>query len=175
MDAGDTTCYIWLDQENFYNTQIDYNVIYGAKIGGVGLSANDISQDPMVVDDNLETFDGHLKTGSPAIDSGLATESLGGLIPDHDLEGNDRPQGAGVDRGAYEFLSTPCPACSGDIVVFENVTFTSDATCQCTAATSITIGAGVTIQKGATVTFKAPTVKLQNGLHAEEGAVVHIK
>ena len=114
VDAGDTTCFIWLDQENFYNTQIDYNVIYGAKIGGVGLSANDISQDPMVVDDNLETFDGHLKTGSPAIDSGLAIESLGGLIPDHDLEGNDRPQGAGVDRGVYERVDSPEPDIKGN-------------------------------------------------------------
>jgi len=53
----------------------------------------------------LETFDGHLKTGSPAIDSGLPVGSLGGLIPDHDLEGISCPQGSGVDRGAYEFLS----------------------------------------------------------------------
>ncbi|MBU0733433.1 MAG: right-handed parallel beta-helix repeat-containing protein [Proteobacteria bacterium] len=107
MDPSDTTCYIWFDQENFYNTQIDYNVVYRAKIGGVGLSVNDISQDPLVVDDTLETFDGHLKTGSPAIDSGLAVGSLGGLIPDHDLEGISRPQGSGVDRGAYERVNSP--------------------------------------------------------------------
>jgi hypothetical protein len=103
MDPGDTTCYIWLDQNNFYNTQIDYNVVYRAKIGEVGLSTNDIPQNPQVVDINLETFDGHLKSNSPAIDTGLAVGSLGGLIPDHDFEGVSRPKGSGVDRGAYEF------------------------------------------------------------------------
>ena len=109
MDPSDATCYIWFDQESFYHTQIDYNVIYRTKIGGVGLSENDISQDPMVVDDTLETFDGHLKNGSPAIGSGLAVGSLGGLIPDHDLEGIRRPQGSGVDRGAYERINFPVP------------------------------------------------------------------
>jgi hypothetical protein len=36
--------------------------------------------------------------GSPCIDSGAAAGA-----PDHDLDGNPRPLGAGVDRGAYEF------------------------------------------------------------------------
>ena len=84
-------------------------MVYRAKIAGVGLSVNDISQDPLVVDDTLENFDGHLKTGSPAIDSGLAVGSLGGLIPDHDLEGVSRAQGRGVDRGAYERVNSPKP------------------------------------------------------------------
>ena len=175
MDPNDTTCYIWLDQENFYNTQIDYNIIYRAKIGGVGLSENDISQDPLIVDDTLITFDGHLKTGSPAIDSGLAAGSLGGLIPDDDLEGFSRPQGSGVDRGAYEFLSAACPDCSGDTVVLENVTFFSNTTCECTAATSVTIGSGVTIKNGATVTFKTNIVKIEGGFHAEGGSTVIIR
>ena len=47
--------------------------------------------------------------------------------------------------------------------------------CECTAATSITIGTGVTIKNGAAVTFKSPIVKLQSGFHAENGAVVNIK
>ncbi|MBW1780593.1 MAG: hypothetical protein JRL30_07620 [Deltaproteobacteria bacterium] len=106
MDASDTTCYIWLDQDDFYDTRIDYNVVYRAKTGGVGLSAHDISQDPLLGDSTLETFDGHLKTDSPAIDSGLTVGSLSGLIPDHDLEGNSRPRGSGVDRGAYESEAT---------------------------------------------------------------------
>ena len=109
MVPGDTTCYIWLDQNDFYDTRIDYNVIYRAKIGEVGLSANDISQDPKVFDNTLETFDGHLKSDSPAKDSGLAVGSLSGLIPDHDLEGISRPQGSGVDRGAYERSNLPQP------------------------------------------------------------------
>jgi hypothetical protein len=44
-----------------------------------------------------ETFDFHLKEGSPAIDKGTA-------LPDvtEDLEGNARPRGAGYDIGCYE-------------------------------------------------------------------------
>jgi hypothetical protein len=175
MDPSDTSCYIWFDQDNFYNTQIDYNIVYGAKMGGVALSENDIFQDPMVVNYNLETFDGHLKAGSPAIDSGLTVGSLGGLIPDHDFEGINRPKGNGVDRGAYEFLSTACPACSGNSVVLENEIFVSNTTCECTAATSMTIGSGVTIENGATVTFKTPTVKIEGGFHAEGGSTVTIR
>ena len=38
-----------------------------------------------------------------------------------------------------------------------------------------TIGTGVTVQSGATVTFKAPTIRLRPGFHAEEGAVVSWK
>jgi hypothetical protein len=174
MDPNDTTCYIWFDQDNFYDTQIDYNVVYRAKIGSVGLSANDISEDPLIVDDTLIAFDGHLKIGSPAMDSGLAEGSLAGLIPDHDLEGVPRPQGIGLDRGAYEFHST-CPDCSGDTVVLENVTFFSNTTCKCTAATSITIGSGVTVKKEGTVTFKTPTVKIEGDFHAENGSKVIIR
>jgi len=47
--------------------------------------------------------------------------------------------------------------------------------CQCNATTSITIGPGVTVKNGATVTFKAPIVNLQPGFHAESGSTVRIK
>ena len=69
----------------------------------------------------------------------------------------------------------PCPECTGDPLVLTNVTFASGTACECSAATSITIGSGVTIESGANITFKAPTVKMQSGLHAENGAVVRIK
>jgi len=68
-----------------------------------------------------------------------------------------------------------CPDCSGSPVVLENVTFYSGTTCECVDATSITIGPGVTVQGGATVTFEAPTVELQDDFHAEEGAVISIR
>ena len=64
--------------------------------------ANDIAEDPLFADDDLDDFDGHLQKRSPGIDSGLPVGSLGGAIPDHDLENTPRPKGSGVDRGAYE-------------------------------------------------------------------------
>ena len=48
----------------------------------------------------VSATDLHLTAGSPCIDSGAATGA-----PDHDLDGNRRPAGAAVDRGAYEFAS----------------------------------------------------------------------
>lgn len=105
-NSSDTTCYVYFDQDNYYQTSFDYNVIYGIKWGNMSLSANDINKDPLFVNDSLASFDGHLKASSPAIDSGLAVGSLSGLIPSDDLEGNNRPAGSGVDRGAYEYGST---------------------------------------------------------------------
>ena len=50
----------------------------------------------------------HHAAGSPAIDAGSSQ-----LAPTHDIEGNIRPQGAGVDIGAYEYggiiQPTPTP------------------------------------------------------------------
>lgn len=68
-----------------------------------------------------------------------------------------------------------CPPCSGGAVVLTNVTFPSGTTCECVGTTSITIGAGVTVQTGATVTFKAPIVHVNPGFHAENGSTVSIK
>ena len=60
-------------------------------------------------------------------------------------------------------------------MVLENVTFLSNTTCECTAATSVTIGSGVTIKDGATVTFKSKIVKIEGGFHAEGGSTVIIR
>ncbi|MBL7171207.1 MAG: peptidoglycan DD-metalloendopeptidase family protein [Desulfobacteraceae bacterium] len=70
---------------------------------------------------------------------------------------------------------TPCPECSGSPVELTNVTFESGRNCECSDSASITIGTDVTIKSGATVTFKAPTVKLQSYFHAENGSTVNIK
>jgi hypothetical protein len=110
-DPGDTTCYLWLDRFDFYNTRMDYNIVYKTKIADeITLSAHDLQQNPRFVNDSLASFDGHLQSNSPAINSGLAVGSLSGLIPADDIEGNSRPSGAGVDRGAYEYRSSaPTP------------------------------------------------------------------
>jgi parallel beta-helix repeat protein len=46
-----------------------------------------------------------LHAGSPAIDAGVANNA-----PATDLEGTARPQGAGIDVGAYEYCDGPCVA-----------------------------------------------------------------
>jgi hypothetical protein len=102
-DPSEQTCYIWFEPAPYGTVNTDYNVVFNTKMGNVGLSAHDLEQDPLLVNPNLETFDGHLQAGSPGIDSGLPIGSLGGLVPNHDLEGNTRPAGSGVDRGAYEY------------------------------------------------------------------------
>ena len=75
-----------------------------------------------------------------------------------------------VNLGAAVATLSSCPDCSGDVVVLQNVTFPSGTTCECVGATSITVGTGVTVESGATVTFTAPRVNLQPGFHAESGA-----
>jgi len=56
--------------------------------------------------------DFHLRESSPAIDAGNSE-----LAPTMDFDGNDRPQGAGIDLGAYEFL--PSTSVAGKIVPTE--------------------------------------------------------
>ena len=136
------------------------------------------SQDAQSLDQTAaQTFvsvgsDYHLLSTALAIDGGATLSEI-----TDDLDGDSRPQGLGYDMGTYEFHSDPvppCPDCSNDPVLLQNVTFTSGTDCECAGTTSITIGPGVTVQSGATVTFKAPIVKLQPGFHAEDGSTVNI-
>jgi len=106
LDPSDTTCLIY-DPGGISTGHMNFNVIYNVKDGNCPRGSNDLCANPLFVGDSLSSFDGHLQPGSPAIDSGLPVGSLGGLIPDHDLEKKPRPGGAGVDRGAYEFGTPP--------------------------------------------------------------------
>ncbi len=103
-DPSDDACYIWFEPEVFGKVLTDYNIVHGAKIGNVGPALHDLTENPLVVNSRLETFDGHLRPNSPAVDTGLAAGSLNGLVPDHDLDMVSRPRGKGVDRGTYEFF-----------------------------------------------------------------------
>jgi hypothetical protein len=92
--TGTQTCFDRL--ESGATLDHDYGVIWQA-IGTVcPRGANDLCVDPLLTDVAPETFDAHLRVGSPARDSGLA----GGNEPDR--EGVARPVGGGLDRGAYE-------------------------------------------------------------------------
>jgi len=101
MDPQDRTALLW-DPSGLASGRIDYNVIHAVKINRCPVGAQDHCGDPRLLNPAFEVFDGHLQAASPAVDSGLAVGGAGGLVPADDLEGNPRPSGSGVDRGAYE-------------------------------------------------------------------------
>ena len=76
---GDWTAFLW-DPDRFAQGHIDYNVIHSVKFGDSScpFGANDLCTDPRVVNDKLETFDGHLQPESPALDTGLPVGALDG-------------------------------------------------------------------------------------------------
>lgn len=141
--------------------------------GGASVTARGVcwstSANPTISDS--KTTDG---TGT-----GIFTSSITGLSANTTYHvrayaTNSVGTGYGSDISFATSLSA-CPECTGDPVVLTKVTFASGTNCECSAATSITIGTGVTIKSGATVTFKAPTVKIESGFKAEQGSVVNIK
>jgi len=70
--------------------------------------------------------------------------------------------------------SSSCPDCPSEGVI-TNATYRAGTTCSCSNATSITLGGNVTVENGATVTFKAPIITVNPGFHAENGSTVYIK
>lgn len=87
---------------------IDYNLIYNTQVSEIGLSVgpHNIFGDPLfVAESDINQLDVHLTAKSPAIDKGAPPGSAfgAGSVPDHDLYGTPRPQGAGVDLGCVEF------------------------------------------------------------------------
>jgi len=94
---ADQVCALWTGMA--FDIQNDYNVVHDTKPGSYTPGSNDITGDPLLRNDSLQSFDGRLQKTSPARDTGLP---VGGLIPATDYLGVARPQGPGVDRGAYE-------------------------------------------------------------------------
>jgi hypothetical protein len=76
----------------------DYAVVSGVK-GTCKVGSHDLCKDPKLGTLGGESYDLVPKAGSPALDSG---KGMGGMVPAHDFLKAKRPQGAGVDRGAYE-------------------------------------------------------------------------
>ena len=101
-----TNCVLWGGSpDELSSLSSAFSITYSDIQGGFEGTGN-INADPMFVDpdglDNVvgtEDDDLHLTTGSPCIDTGTSSGA-----PATDLEGNPRPQGAGYDMGAYEFL-----------------------------------------------------------------------
>ncbi len=104
LDPNDRTCFIY--HEGFPNNpvDIDYSIVYNIK-GDCPTNNHNMCQDPLVVNPDENSFDGHLQENSPAIDNGLPVGSVEGLVPAEDIEGVHRPQDSGVDIGAYEYTN----------------------------------------------------------------------
>jgi parallel beta-helix repeat protein len=81
-----------------FNTYVDnlvFNAPYAVSISATSTETGTLVADPLFV--APLNADYHLQAGSPAVDTGTATNA-----PPVDLDGTPRPQGAGYDRGAYE-------------------------------------------------------------------------
>ncbi len=102
-----TTAGIRFSQGALSNVTISKNITYGGSAlynetsssAGLTLSGNMDNKDPLLVDP--AGLDFHIKASSPAIDAGTVPT---GVLTDFD--GNNRPQGATYDIGAYEFSAT---------------------------------------------------------------------
>jgi len=87
---------------------IDYNLIDGYRGYHEELRGSDcVEGNPLFI--NTRWADFHLEENSPAIDKGSSFDA-----PGNDLDGNYRPQGAGYDIGAFEFMATDINRPSND-------------------------------------------------------------
>ena len=76
--------------------------------------------------------------------------------------------------GMSNFDVVGCPSCPANGII-NNVIYLSGTNCSCSNATSLTLGENTTVKDGATATFIAPSVNVEPGFHAENGAVVTIR
>ena len=82
-------------------TSVGNNIVYSntyalVNAGTATTQFNNLASDPWFVNQNY--YDYRLRSGSPAINAGMLISQV--LV---DLLGVARPQGAGVDIGAYEY------------------------------------------------------------------------
>jgi hypothetical protein len=91
------------DPSSSHSLKVTYSCVEGGYAG-----TGNIDVDPLF--SNAEIGDLRLSPGSPCIDTGTANGA-----PRTDILGIPRPQGAGVDMGAYEYDATPpnAPVVSG--------------------------------------------------------------
>lgn len=95
LGGGDTTCLNWSNIEHDPIT-IDHAIINGVKnLPDPCPSDSQCDVSPGLVNESIDTFDGHLLETSPAVDRGTGIGA-----PSNDLEG--RPRDDNPDIGAYE-------------------------------------------------------------------------
>lgn len=110
------------------NPIIDHNDIWDNADGNYGGSVipgpNDITVNPLFMDPTNNDF--HLTSSSPCIDAGTSENA-----PNHDFEGDVRPQGSGYDIGADEYVlyqnQPPEAICQDVTVSTESGLCTADA------------------------------------------------
>jgi len=79
---------------------VGHNLLYGNNTAsGTLYGSNSIVGNPLFMDAISNNF--HLSSNSPAINSGSAANA-----PNFDFDNNSRPSEAGIDIGAYEYVST---------------------------------------------------------------------
>jgi len=82
------------------NLTVDHNLIDGYRQYPEEIYGSDyLEGNPLFANPSVADF--HLQEDSPAIDSGSSID-----VPSDDFDGNPRPQGAGYDVGAFEFMGT---------------------------------------------------------------------
>lgn len=107
-DEGITTnCIAWGNSEpDIYGKSYSRGTVsYSCYETGENVSGsyNLFNQAPLFINTSGEntTWDFHLQSDSPCIDTGTSTDA-----PPTDIENTTRPQGIGIDIGAYEYVPT---------------------------------------------------------------------
>ena len=103
-------CIVW-DGAGCVSTEIgSYTLVTYSDVQGGNAGTGNLSGDPLFASTTLSDF--RLQTGSPCINAGTSANA-----PETDLRYAARPQGSGVDMGAYEYIeaggSGPVEAASG--------------------------------------------------------------
>jgi parallel beta-helix repeat protein len=105
------------------NNQILNNMVYGNPNGDMLLIEGNTDSGRVTTDAQFINYqadgsgDYHLKSTSPAIDSGTITGA-----PATDFDSNTRPQGAGFDIGAYEYVAAVTPTPTGGAACLASTT-----------------------------------------------------
>lgn len=101
-EDDEEAAFLW-DPNEVTKGRIDYNIIYKFRDFTCEPGTHNVCADPLFINPEMESFDGRLRAGSPAIDTGLPVGAVDGQIPSEDFARAVRPGGSAVDRGAFEY------------------------------------------------------------------------